>query len=325
MSLHRLVFATLAISAALAHSVHAASGDYPNRPIRFVVPLAPGGAVDIAARAVGQGLATRLGQQVVVDNRAGGGGNIGAEIVAKAPPDGYTMVMGSSSNFGVNPTLYKNLPYDAIRDFAPVSLVSFAPNALYVHPSVPAQNVKELVALAKARPAQLHFGSAGNGSVLHLAGELFRSAARVDIVHVPYKGGGPALIDLLAGQVELMIVDIPHALPHVTANKLRPLGVTGRTRSAQLPAVPTVHESGVPGYEVATWSGFLAPAGTPPDVINRLHGELAKVLATPDLKKTFSTQAVDVVAMPPERFGALIREEIGKWGKVVRTANVKLD
>jgi len=303
----------------------ASAQTYPSKPIRLVVPFAAGGPADAGGRTIAHKLTETSGIAFIVENRAGAGGTIGADAVAKAPADGYTLLLGSPGPLSIAPALYPKLPYDPVRNFSPVMNAISAAFVAVVHPSVPAKNVKELVALAKARPAQLHFGSAGNGSVLHLAGELFRSTAGVDIVHVPYKGGGPALIDLLAGQVELMIVDIPHALPQVTANKLRPLGVTGRTRSAQLPGVPTIHESGVPGYEVATWSGFLAPAGTPADVINRLHGELAKVLATPELKKTFSAQAVDVVAMPPERFGALIREEIGKWGKVVRTANVKLD
>lgn len=227
----------------------AAAPAYPDRPIRFVVPLAPGGAVDIAARALAQGLTTRLGQQVVVDNRAGGGGNIGADIVSKAPPDGYTMVMGSSSNFGVNPTLYRNLPYDAVRDFAPVSLVSFAPNALYVHPSVAAQNVKELVALAKSRPGTLNFASSGQGGSNHLAGELFKMVAGVDIVHVPYKGTGPALADTLSGNVQMQFGSVIAVLPHVKAGKLRALAVTVPRRVPALPQVPTMAEAGYPAVK----------------------------------------------------------------------------
>ena len=325
MSLHRFVFATLATSAALAHSVHAASGEYPNRPIRFVVPLAPGGAVDIAARAVGQGLSTRLGQQVVVDNRAGGGGNIGAEIVAKAPPDGYTMVMGSSSNFGVNPTLYKNLPYDAIRDFAPVSLVSFAPNGLYVHPSVPAQNVKELVALAKARPGTLNFASSGQGGSNHLAGELFKMVAGVDIVHVPYKGTGPALADTISGQVQMQFGSVIAALPHVKAGKLRALAVTVPRRVSVLPQVPTMAEAGYAAVETTVWNGVLVPAKTPAAIVSRLNAEIVAVLKDADLRARFAAQGAEAVGSTSAEFGAHIRREIDKWGKVVRAAGLTVN
>ena len=322
---HRFVFATLAISAALATPLHAAGGEYPNRPIRFVVPLAPGGAVDIAARAVGQGLSARLGQQVVVDNRAGGGGNIGAEIVAKAPPDGYTMVMGSSSNFGVNPTLYKNLPYDAIRDFAPVSLVSFAPNALYVHPSVPAQNVKELVALAKIRPGTLNFASSGQGGSNHLAGELFKMVAGVDIVHVPYKGTGPALADTISGQVQMQFGSVIAALPHVKAGKLRALAVTVPRRVQALPQVPTMAEAGYPAVETTVWTGVLVPAKTSAAIVAKLNGEIVAVLKDPELRARFAAQGAEAVGSTSAEFGSHIRREIEKWGKVVRAAGLTVN
>ena len=325
MSLQRLAFATLAISAALAHPVHSASHDYPNRPIRFVVPLAPGGAVDIAARAVGQGLSTRLGQQVVVDNRAGGGGNIGAEIVARAPADGYTMVMGSSSNFGVNPTLYKNLQYDAIRDFAPVSLVSFAPNALYVHPSVPAQSVKELVALAKSRPGTLNFASSGQGGSNHLAGELFKMVAGIDIVHVPYKGTGPALADTISGQVQMQFGSVIAVLPHLKAGKLRALAVTVPRRVAALPQVPTMAEAGYPAVETTVWTGVLVPAKTPQAIVARLNTEIVGVLKDPDLRARFAAQGAEAIGSSSAEFAAHIRREIDKWGKVVRAAGLTVN
>ena len=320
--MYSLAFAALALSAAVAAPSHAATSEYPNRPIRFVVPLAPGGAVDIAARAVGQGIAARLGQQVVVDNRAGGGGNIGAEIVAKAPPDGYTMVMGSSSNFGVNPTLYKNLPYDAVRDFAPVSLVSFAPNALYVHPSVPAQSVKELVALAKSRPGTLNFASSGQGGSNHLAGELFKMVAGVDIVHVPYKGTGPALADTISGQVQMQFGSVIAALPHVKAGKLRALAVTVARRVSALPQVPTMGEAGYPAVETTVWTGVLVPAKTPAFIVAKLNGEIVAVLKDPDLRARFAAQGAEAVGSTSAEFGAHIRREIDKWGKVVRAAGL---
>jgi tripartite-type tricarboxylate transporter receptor subunit TctC len=312
---HRTAFAALAC--ALAHSALAAEA-YPSRPIRFVVPLAPGGAVDIAARAVGQGLSQRLGQQVVVDNRAGGGGNIGAEIVAKAPPDGYTMVMGSSSNFGVNPTLYKNLGYDAVRDFAPVSLVSFAPNALMVNPSVPAHTVKELVAIARAKPGTLNFASSGQGGSNHMAGELFKMVAGVDIVHVPYKGTGPALADTISGNVQMQFGSIIAALPHVKAGKLRALAVTVPRRVPALPQVPTMAEAGYPAVETTVWTGVLVPAKTPQPIVQRLNTEIVAVLKDPDLRTRFAAQGAEAVGSTSAEFGAHIRREIEKWGKVVR-------
>jgi tripartite-type tricarboxylate transporter receptor subunit TctC len=298
---------------------------YPAKPIRLIVPFAAGGPADAGARAIMQKLTETSGIQVVIENRAGAGGTIGADVVAKSAPDGYTLLLGSPGPLSIAPSLYPKLPYDPARQFAPVINAISSAFVTVVHPSLPARNVKDLVALAKARPGQLHFGSAGNGSVLHLAGELFKSAAAVNIAHVPYKGGGPAMIDLLGGQVELMIVDIPLALPHVNAGKLRALAVTGRNRTAILPDMPTVHESGVAGYEVATWSGVLAPAATPQDIVTRLYSELAKVLAAADLRERFAAQAVEIVAMRPDAFAALIRDEIGKWGKVVKAANVRLD
>ena len=324
MSVARSVTTSLLLCA--AHAAHGAGAEtYPTRPIRFVVPLAPGGAVDIAARAVAQGLSTRLGQQVVVDNRSGGGGNIGAEIVAKAPPDGYTMVMGSSSNFGVNPTLYKNLPYDAIRDFAAVSLVSFAPNALFVHPSVPAQTVKELVALAKSRPGALNFASSGQGGSNHLAGELFKMVAGIDIVHVPYKGTGPALADTISGQVQMQFGSVIAVLPHLKAGKLRALAATVPRRVAALPQVPTMAEAGYPAVETTVWTGVLVPARTPTPIVAKLNTEIVAVLKDPDLRARFAAQGAEAVGSSSAEFAAHIRREIDKWGKVVRAAGLTVN
>ena len=319
------LWAAFVAAASVVPAAHAATSSYPDRPIRFIVPLAPGGAVDIAARAVAQELSVSLRQQVVVDNRAGGGGNIGAELAAKAPPDGYTMVMGSSSNFGVNPTLYKNLPYDAVRDFAPVTLVSFAPNALYVHPSVPAQNVKELVALAKSRPGTLNFASSGQGGSGHLAGELFKMVTGVNIVHVPYKGTGQALADTVGGQVQMQFGSVIAVLPHVKAGKLRALAVTVPRRVAVLPQVPTMPESGYPAVETTVWNGVLVPAKTPKPIVDRLNAEIVAILKKPETRERFAAQGAEAVGSTSAEFAAHIRREIDKWGKVVRAAGLTVN
>jgi tripartite-type tricarboxylate transporter receptor subunit TctC len=309
-----LIFTALLV----AQAVLAGEPAYPSRPVRLVVGFAPGGSTDVTARIVAERLTTVFGQQVLVDNRTGAGGNIGAEIVAKAPPDGYTMVMGSSSNFGVNPTLYKHLPYDAIRDFTPVSLVSFAPNALLVHPSVPAQTVKELVAYAKANPGKLSFASSGQGGSNHMAGELFKMVAAVDIVHVPYKGTGPALADTIAGNVQMQFGSVIAALPLVKAGKLRALAVTVPKRVPALPQVPTMAEAGYPAVETTVWNGVLVPAKTPVAIVTRLNSEIVAVLKDPELRARFAAQGAEAVGSTSAEFAAHIRREIDKWGKVVR-------
>ena len=298
---------------------------YPAKPIRLIVPFAPGGPADAGARMMVQKLTETTGMTMVIENRAGAGGTIGSEVVAKSAPDGYTLLLGSPGPLSIGPSLYPKLAYDPVRNFSPVILAISSAFVTVVHPSVPVKNVKELVALARERPGQLRFGSAGNGSVLHLAGELFKTAAKVDLTHVPYKGGGPAMVDLLGGQIELMIVDIPLALPHVKSGKLRALGVTGRARSRLLPEVPTVSEAGVPGYEVSTWSGVLAPADTPADIVEKLHAAFAKALSNPELKERFAGQGVEVDALPRDQFGAMLRDEITKWSAVVRSAGAKVD
>lgn len=328
-SLIRLVVTAAAASAAVAAGAQSPAGadavSYPVRPIRFICPLAPGGSVDIASRAIAQKLSESLRQQVVVDNRSGGGGNIGAEIASKAPPDGYTMVMGSSSTFGVNPTLYRNLKYDAIKDFSPVSMVSFAPNVLVVHPTVPANSVKELVALAKAKPGQLSFASSGTGGAPHLAGELFKMVAGVDIVHIPYRGTGQAVADLLAGQVPMSFGTALALLQHIRGAKLRALAVTSHGRIAALPEIPTMAEAGLPGVEVTSWNGVLVPAGTPRPIVNKLSREIVRILSSPEMKERMSVQGAVASGNTPEEFGAYIKAEIAKWGKVVKAAGLRVD
>lgn len=328
-SILRLAVAAATASAAVAAGAQSPAGpgavSYPVRPIRFICPIAPGGSVDIASRAIAQKLSESLGQQVVVDNRSGGGGNIGAEIASKAPPDGYTMVMGSSSTFAVNPTLYRNLKYDAIRDFSPVSMVSFAPNVLVVHPTVPASSVKELVALAKAKPGFLAFASSGTGGAPHLAGELFKMVAGVDIIHVPYRGTGQAVADLLAGQVPMSFGTALALLQHIKAGKLRALAVTSHRRIAALPEVPTMAEAGLPGVEVTSWNGVLVPAGTPRAIVVKLNREMVRILNSTEMKERMSSQGAEAAGNTPEEFGAFIKSEIAKWGKVVRAAGLRAD
>ena len=312
--------AALALFALYAHAQ-----TYPSKPIRIVVPLAAGGPGDVLARAVAQKLTESIGQQVVVDNRVGANTNIGNEAVAKSAPDGYTLLM-SASTLTINPSLYANLPYDAIKSFVPVTLVATTPLVLVVHPSLPVKSVKDLIALAKARPAQLLYGSAGNGSVLHLAGEMLNSMAEIKIVHVPYKGVTNAFSDLLGGQISLMFPGAPIALPQVQAGKLRALAVTSDKRSAAAPALPTVAEAaGLPGYEVSVWYGVLAPAGTPPAVVNRLHAELVKIVQSPDVATRFAALGAEPLHNTPEQFAAFLKSDLVKWTKVVRDSGAKID
>ena len=320
LKLQILVSAALALPVAAAHAQA-----YPAKPIRIVVPLATGGPGDVLARAVGQKLAEIVGQPVIIDNRVGANTNIGNEAVAKSAPDGYTLLM-SASTLTINPSLYANLPYDAIASFAPVTLVATTPLVLVVHPSLPAKSVKELIALAKAKPAQLHYGSAGNGSVLHLAGEMLNSMAHIKIVHVPYKGVTNAFSDLLGGQISLMFPGAPIALPQVQAGKLRALAVTGDKRSAAAPELPTVADAaGLPGYEVSVWYGVLAPAGTPPAVVTRLHAEIVKIMKLPDITTRWATLGAEPLTNTPDQFAAFLKSDLVKWTKVVRDSGAKVD
>ena len=310
---------------ASSHSLHAASHDsYPSRPIRLVISYSAGGPVDIVGRLAGLRLAEGLGQQVVADNRAGANGNIATEIVATSTPDGYTLLAGSNGSIAINPSLYPTLRTDPVRDLAPVILLASSPLILVTHPSVPAASIKELIQLAKSKPGSLNFASAGSGSSAHLAAELFKGLAGVNLVHIPYKGAAPAITDLVAGQVQLMITGVSATLPFIKGGKLKGMGVTGEKRIAVLPDVPAIGES-VPGYEVTTWYGLFAAAKTSPAIINRLYKTLAEALAGADTRQRLGALGAEAVGMPPEKFAPLIKQEIAKWGKVVRDSGVKPD
>lgn len=297
---------------------------YPGRPVRFIVPYVPGGGTDFVGRTIAQKLADAWGNPVVVENRPGGGTNIGSEIVARAAPDGYTLLIGGVPNTA-NMSLFQKLPYDVVRDFAPVILLDTAPNILAVHPSVPAQSVRALIALAKSRAGALTYASAGIGSSNHLSGELFRIMAGIDIVHVPYKGGGAAVTDLIAGQVSMYFGTTPSTLPFVKSGRLRALGVTTAKRTVAAPELPTIAEAGLPGYEQAAWHGLLAPAGTPEAVIAKLHAEVSRVLRAPDVLERFAAQGIDVIGGSSAEFAAFIRQDVAKYAKLVKTAGIRID
>ncbi|MDB5811970.1 MAG: hypothetical protein JWN94_4092 [Betaproteobacteria bacterium] len=306
----------------LAAPVYAA---YPDKPIRLIMPYPAGGSIDTAGRAVAQKLADNFSQQIVVDNRTGAGGTIGTETAARSLPDGYTLVVGGTGTLALSPHLQRKLPYDPVRDFAPVTMLIASPYVIVVHPSVPANSVRELVALAKARPGQINYASGGAGSAPHFAAEMFNSAAGIKLTHVPYKGSTPGVIDLIGGQVQVMFTGIPSVLAYIKSNRVHALAVTGSKRTAALPEVSTVIESGVPGYVVSPWFGLLVPARTPPQVIATLHRETVKVLRSPALLERFATEGVDPVGDTPEHFAAYIKEEIVKWGKVVTDTGMRAE
>lgn len=313
------------LSVLLALVTAAASAqNFPAKPIRIVVPLAAGGPGDVLTRAVAQKLTDNLGQQVVIDNRPGANTNIGNESVAKSAPDGYTL-LSTASTLTINPALYANLPYDAVKSFTPVSLIAWTPLVLVVHPSLPVKSVPELVALAKARPGQIYYGSAGSGSVLHLAGEMLNTMARIELVHVPYKGVTNAFSDLLGGQISLMFPGAPIALPQARAGKLRALATTGEKRAPAAPELPTVAETGFPGYEVSVWYGLLAPAGTPAATVNRLNAEIVKVVQLPEIAERWATLGAEPLTNTPEQFAVFIKNDLAKWAKVVRDSGAKVD
>ena len=295
---------------------------YPVKPIRLVVGFAGGGAAEIAARIVGQVYSERWGQQVIIDPRPGAGGNIASEIVAKAPPDGYTLLTCAFA-FTVNPSLFSKLPFDAQKDFAPVSLFAYTANFLTVHPSVPARTLKEFIALAKAKPGQLTFGSAGNGTASHLAGELMNSMAGIKLLHIPYKGSGLAHTDLLGGHISSAFPGVAISLPHIRAGRLRALGVTGLKRAESLPEVPTISESGLPGFEVISWYGLLAPAAIPVDIVQRLNSELNRALKEAGSAERVKAMGMDTLHGTPAEFDSFLRREIAKWGKVIREVGVR--
>ena len=295
---------------------------YPTRAIKLVVPSSPGGGTDIVARILGQKLSEQLGQQFVVENRAGAGTIIGNDAVAKSAPDGYTLLMGLST-LAINPSMYAKLPYDALRDFAPISQSVSACNILILHPSVPAKTVTELIALAKAKPGSLTFGSAGMGTNPHLSGELFKSLARIDMVHVPFKGSGQSIISLLAGEIAANFPSVPTAMLYIKAGRLRGLGVTTLKRAQALPDVPSIAEAGLPGYEATQWFGLLAPAGTPRTVIDRLYQESSRALRSADMKERMTAEGLEVVGGTPEEFASYIRSETEKWTQVIKAAGIK--
>jgi tripartite-type tricarboxylate transporter receptor subunit TctC len=301
-----------------------AAQGYPAKPVRMIAPSSPGSGVDIVARALAQKLSESLKQQVVVENRAGAGANLGAEIAAKAPPDGYTLFMGTPAH-AIDPAFYRQLNYDIVRDFAPVSLATSGQYVLVAHPSVPAKSVKEFVALARARPGQLNYASAGNGNATHLAGELLKSLAKIDIVHVPYKGSGPALIDTIGGQVHFMFSNLTAALPHMKSGRLRALAVTGEKRTPAATDIPTMMEAGVPGYAVTSWYGVLVPAGTPQDVIARLNAEIGTAMRSSDMRSRLAAEGADPMPGSPAEFASLLKSEIAKWAKVIKASGVKPD
>ena len=312
-----------AILAATAGS--AVAQQYPNRAIRLVVPFAPGGSTDFVARLVGQKLFESAGQQVVVDNRGGASGMIGNELVAKSFPDGYTLTIGTLGPFAVNQSLFGKMPYDPVKDFAPVTFTGSASHMLVAHPSVPVRTVKDLIALAKAKPGQLTFASSGIGNATHLTGELFKFMAKVDMVHVPYKGGGPAMSDLVGGQVSFSFASMPSALPHVRSGRLHAIAVSAGKRSPAMPELQTVAESGLPGFAAEDWQGILAPAKTPPEIVARLNSELQRVLGLQDIKDKLIAAGFEARTSTPEWFADFMKVEAAKWAKVVKAAGIKAE
>lgn len=331
MNRQALIVRVFVVSAAVAVAwpggavdAAAAAQDYPTRPIRFVVPFPPGGGADTLARVLGQKLGEAWGEQVVIDNRPGAGGNISAEIAAKAAPDGYTIFQGNVAH-AISASLYAKLNYDLVKDFSPVTQLASTPFVLLVNPSLPAGSVKELIALAKAKPGQLNYGSSGSGGASHLAMELFRSMAGIDVRHIPYKGAGPAATDLISGQIQLMFFVQAAARPHMSSGRLRGLAIGSAKRSSALPELPTIAESGVPGYEAGSWYGVLVPRGTPERVIAKLHATITQVLGLPDVRERLANQGFELVGNSPAQFGAYIRAEIPKWARVVKASGARVD
>jgi tripartite-type tricarboxylate transporter receptor subunit TctC len=302
---------------------HALAQDaYPSRPVRFILPFPPGGSTDILGRLIAERLAAGLGQPVVVENRGGAGGNVGAEAAARAAPDGYTLVLVAPS-LAISPSLYAKLNYDPVKDFAPISLVATVPNLMVTHPSVPAQTLQEFIAIARAKPGTMNFGSGGNGTSNHLAGELFNILTGAKLVHIPYKGVNLAMQDVLSGQIHLVVIGIPAAAPHIKAGRLRALALIAPQRVPALPEVPTVAEAGLADFEVTTWYGVLAPAGTPPAIIARVNSELAKIMHAPEVEARLAGMATTPRTSTPEEFAAYIKQEMAKWGDVIRKAKLK--
>ena len=314
----------LILLALLAGAPAEAQDAYPAKPVKLILPFPPGGPTDILGRLIAENLSARLGQPVITENRGGAGGNVGAEAAARSAPDGHTIVLVAPS-LAISPSLYKKLNYDPLHDFAPISLVASVPNVMVTHPSVPANNLAEFIALAKSRPGGMNFGSGGSGTSNHLAGELFNLVAGVKLVHVPYKGVNLAMNGVLAGEVHLVFIGIPVPAPHIKAGRLRALAVLAKERSPILPDVPTAAEAGLPDFDVTTWYGILAPAGTPRPIITRLNAELTKIMRSPEMKERLATLATDPLNSTPEEFGAYLKSEMAKWGDVIRKAGLKAE
>ncbi len=322
--MHLKVF--LAAAAVLGMQTQAwPQSTYPTRPVRIIVPFPAGQATDLAARAVAQKLTDNLGQQFIVDNRPGAASIIGTEVAAKSPNNGYTLFMGSSGGLAVNPGMYSKLPYDPVKDFTPVSQTLLVPFFVFVHPGLPVNNLKELVDHLKSNPNKVNFGSAGTGATNHLSAELFKSVAGISMVHVPYKGSPPAVTDLVAGQINLMFETGPLGLPHAKSGRLKVLAVSSKRRAAAMPDLATIAESGYPGFETVGWAGMLAPAGAPKEIIAKLNGEVVRIIAQPGVNDRFVALGAELVSSSPEEFGAYIKSEMAKWGKVIRDSGAKAD
>jgi tripartite-type tricarboxylate transporter receptor subunit TctC len=321
--LSRLSPIAVLIAAALCTATANAAGAYPDRPVRLMLPFPPGGPSDIVGRMFAQKLSESFGQQVVIDNRGGAAGNIACEIAKNAAPDGYTLMQATVGTMSINPGLYQKLPYEPLRDFAPISLLTETPYLLVVNPNVPAKSVKELVALAKSQPGKMNFASGGVGTGNHFSGELFRMLSGIDVVHIPYKGSGVGMNDVLSGQVQFMFINLLPAAPFVANGRLRGLGVTSAKRSSAAPDIPTIAESGFPGYQSTSWHGLVAPAKTPAPILKQLHTELVKITQLPDVKKRMVAQGTDLIGSTPEEFRKVIQIESAKWAGVIKTAGIK--
>ena len=322
--MNRMTRLLLAVTMAVLPALACAQA-WPTKPVRFIVPYPPGGTSDILARTIGEKLGTALGQTIVIENKAGANGNIGADFVAKAPPDGYTFLLADIGAIAISPSVYPTLPFDPVKDFAPVTMVAYSPHILAVHPSVPAKSVAELVALAKSKPGKLNYAASSTGSAPHLAGVEFASRAGVEWQYIPYKGGAQAITDVVGGQADLLFNGMLATYPQVKNGKLRILAVSSANRVASIPEVPTVAESGYPGFETGSWQGILAPPGTPRDIVAKLGAEVGKILQTPDMKEKLAAQGAEVRLMSPEEFAGFIRREKDRWAKVVKDAGIKAD
>jgi tripartite-type tricarboxylate transporter receptor subunit TctC len=320
-----VVCACLMAAAMVCAAIDGWAQPYPAKPIRIIVPFPAGGSADIMARVVGQKITERWGQQVVIDNRSGAGGNIAAELAAKSAPDGYTLFLCTVGTHAIHQTLYGKLPFDPIEDFSAVAYIAGVPNVVVVHPSIPVTSVKELIAFIKARPGQINFGSPGSGSSVHMSGEMLKVMAGLDMTHIPYKGNPQAVTDLVAGQIQLMITNMPPVVPYIQSGRLRALAVTTKTRSLALPDLPTMEEAGLPGYESSAWFGLVSPAAVPRDIVNKLNAEVVRIVGLEDVKRNLASQGAYPLVMTPDEFGAFMKSETAKWAKVVKASGARAD